>query len=399
MPLNPGDIMFTANLTDTDGTYSESFSFIATVDISAGEVITFHDNSAAISFTVGASGLSALDRVTIAENSDTMTILNDPSNGSVTNSPSQWSISGSSSLIAGSNGDAIAAISNGSTATLANSMTNTGLTSANLNSAATNNNPSPIILDIQSSSILDDSVMYAGTTITGLDDLSNWVSTGGAQSHASPNISGTTYATQDASISCFLAGTLIGTPTGEIVVEQLQIGDVVRTADGGTAPVHWIGRQALTRHRHGLRMEPVCISAGALGEGLPHSDLTVTADHGMILDGLVINASALVNGSSVFFVPLNVLPEFTVYHIETEAHEVIIANGAPTETFVDAAGRAMFDNHVEYLALYGAERIVPEMDVPRVTSQRLLPDAIKVQLEIEDTDMLDLKFFELPMRA
>ncbi|MFT6022472.1 MAG: hypothetical protein ACI9PY_000581 [Ascidiaceihabitans sp.] len=68
----------------------------------------------------------------------------------------------------------------------------------------------------------------------------------------------------------------------------------------------------------------------------------------------------------------------------TTHHDVVLANGAATETFVDAAGRAGFDNHQEYLDLYGAERIIPEMNTPRISTQRLLPDAIKARLGIVD---------------
>lgn len=63
---------------------------------------------------------------------------------------------------------------------------------------------------------------------------------------------------------------------------------------------------------------------------------------------------------------------------------MILANGAPTETFLDAAGRAAFDNHAEYLNLYGTERIIPEMRAPRIASRRLLPDAIRARLGIVD---------------
>jgi hypothetical protein len=141
------------------------------------------------------------------------------------------------------------------------------------------------------------------------------------------------------------------------------------------------------------RLTPVCITAGTLGN---HSDLYVTADHGMIVslsnsevvgdplkDGLVINAGALVNGDTVRFVPVSEMPaQFTYYHVETEEHDVILANGAPSETFIDVAGRSVFDNYDEYLALYGVERIIPEMRKHRISTQRLLPDAIKARLGI-----------------
>ena len=111
----------------------------------------------------------------------------------------------------------------------------------------------------------------------------------------------------------------------------------------------------------------------------------------MILDGLVINASALVNGTTIDWVPMNELPdEVTYYHIETEAHDVILANGAPSETFIDVAGRAAFDNFAEYLSLYGTERIIPEMKYHRITTQRLLPNALKMRLDIPHADPVDL---------
>ena len=132
-------------------------------------------------------------------------------------------------------------------------------------------------------------------------------------------------------------------------------------------------------------MQPVRICAGALGGGLPHTDLVVTADHGMVIDGLVINAAALVNGSSIDWEPPEQMQEaFTVYHVETENHDVILANGAQTETFIDYAGRQAFENYSEYLERYGAERIIPEMDRPRISSRRLVPTVIKARLGIVD---------------
>ena len=180
---------------------------------------------------------------------------------------------------------------------------------------------------------------------------------------------------------CFAADTMIATPKGETRVDALAIGDRITTAAGAVVPVKWIGRQ--TRHKlfSGPKMQAIRIRAGALGDGLPHSDLTVTADHGLILDGHVINASALVNGDSINWVPLAELPDtFTVYHVETEAHDVILANGAAAETFIDYAGRAAFDNYQEYLDLYGCERLIHEMPLPRISSARHMHDALKDQL-------------------
>ncbi len=185
---------------------------------------------------------------------------------------------------------------------------------------------------------------------------------------------------------CFAAGTRIDTSVGEVSVEDLTRSHRVRTETGTFEPVKWVGRQTTLRRAHGKSRALVRFRAGSLGNGLPAQDLEVTADHGMIVDGMVINASALVNGGSIDFVPTSELPEvYTVYHVETENHDVIFANGAPSETFIDIPGRMAYDNYQEYLDLYGAERILPEMNRPRITSRRLLPETLKARLGIIDT--------------
>jgi len=73
---------------------------------------------------------------------------------------------------------------------------------------------------------------------------------------------------------------------------------------------------------------------------------------------------------------------FTYWHVETARHEAILANGTAAETFCDAAGRAAFDNYAGYLARYGADRVVPEMHQPRITSARLVPDTVAARLGI-----------------
>lgn len=186
---------------------------------------------------------------------------------------------------------------------------------------------------------------------------------------------------------CFAAGTSISTPAGEVPVETLKIGDLVRSADGRDVPAKWIGRQTLNKFLHRDRAQMVRIRRGALGDDLPHCDLTITRDHGMVLEGLVINASALVNGTTVNWVPVAALePRFSVYHIETEAHDVILANGAASETFVDSASRRNFDNFAEYRNLFGEEDAVPELAMPRVTSARMLPASIRQRLALKGPD-------------
>ncbi len=186
--------------------------------------------------------------------------------------------------------------------------------------------------------------------------------------------------------NCFAGDTLIATPSGEVRIDTLAAGDRVLTADGRDEEVLWVGKQTF-RMIHGLypQGDLVKISAGALGNGLPHRELTVTAEHAMVLDGMLVNAAALVNGKTIRLeLAEQRNAEVTVYHVETARHEVLLANGAATESFVEASGRAAYDNHAEYLARFGEDRAIAEMSMPRVASARLLPAALRARLGLKD---------------
>ncbi len=145
--------------------------------------------------------------------------------------------------------------------------------------------------------------------------------------------------------TCFGEGTLIATPEGERKVGSLQIRDLVTTAEGCSGPVKWVGRQTVLKLFSGDRACPMRVAAGALEAGMPHSDLVLTADHALILDGLAINAGALFNGTTITRDPLDSLPDrVTYYHVETENHELILANGVAAETYVDYIQRQVFEN-------------------------------------------------------
>jgi len=178
---------------------------------------------------------------------------------------------------------------------------------------------------------------------------------------------------------CFAEGTALATPSGPVSAENLKIGDLVETFEGGPVPAKWIGRQtAAPLFNVAPRLQLVRVRAGALGGGLPERDLVLTADHALLIDGLLINASALVNGSSIDWVPPKELGDrYTVYHVETEAHDVILAEGTPAETFIDYVGRQAFDNYAEYVALYGEDRTIREMPFPRISSARMLPQGVR----------------------
>ena len=185
-------------------------------------------------------------------------------------------------------------------------------------------------------------------------------------------------------VICLAKSTLISTPKGHRKIETLSIGDEVMTENGSIVSVKWIGRQTIpTVFCLAARVRLVRVRAGALGDGLPERDLVLTADHALMVEGLLVNAGALVNGSSIENVPVSELGDScTVYHIETENHDIILAEGAPVETYIDYAGRQAFDNYAEYVALYGADRPIAENPAPRISSARMLPAALCARLGV-----------------
>jgi hypothetical protein len=179
---------------------------------------------------------------------------------------------------------------------------------------------------------------------------------------------------------CFLPGTLIRTPEGSAPIETIGAGDLVLTTDGRVAPVRWMGRQTVsTRFADPLRVMPIRIAAGALGEGLPLRDLFVSPDHALLVDGVLVQAGALVNGRSI--TRLTEMPEvFTYWHLELADHALILAEGVAAETFVDNVDRLAFDNWEEHLEASGTLPPVAEMSLPRVKSARQLPAATRARL-------------------
>ena len=151
---------------------------------------------------------------------------------------------------------------------------------------------------------------------------------------------------------CYLAGTLIRTEAGEVPVEQLRVGDRVITRDGSAKPIRWIGHRSYAGAvPAGLRdVVPVSIEAGALADGVPARELTVSSRHALYLDDVLVPAERLVNGRSIRRRPD--IDPIRYFHIELERHDVIFAEGAPAESFVDCDSRSAFHNAAEYDALY-----------------------------------------------
>jgi hypothetical protein len=201
----------------------------------------------------------------------------------------------------------------------------------------------------------------SNATISNVTYLRDHTGTAGTASFGLTNASGGTVA---ASIdpyfftasACYRAGTRIATPDGEIAVEELKIGDLVRTMSGALRPLKWVGTRAYSARFAGNNPDllPIRFKAGALADGLPARNLLVSPKHAMFLDGVLIPAEHLVNGATV--VQEQPGEDIHYFHLELETHDVLLAEGAFSESFVDDDSRAMFQNAHEFRKLYPEER-------------------------------------------
>lgn len=181
----------------------------------------------------------------------------------------------------------------------------------------------------------------------------------------------------DLNLACFLPGTRIATPAGERAVEDLVPGDLLLTADGRTVPIRFIGRQTVwPRFASREDRRPILITAGALGNGLPRRDLRVSANHALYLEGILVHAAALVNGTTIRREP-SPHGTITYYSIETEQHELLLAEGMPCETFMDHVPREVWDNYADYKALYPHLPTIEELPYPRAISARQVPPILR----------------------
>ena len=173
-----------------------------------------------------------------------------------------------------------------------------------------------------------------------------------------------------------MPGTLVSCPQGDVAVENLQIGDLVLTAEGKAAPVCWMGRQTVSLiFADKLRALPIRICAGALAENIPSRDLLISPDHAVLVDGVLVQAGALVNGTSIIR-ETNVPQVFTYYHVELDDHSLILAENVPAETFVDNIDRLAFDNWQEQEELYRTKPTI-ELPYPRAKAHRQVPSGIR----------------------
>jgi Hint domain len=189
------------------------------------------------------------------------------------------------------------------------------------------------------------SVANGGTTVFTMDNVS-----------LEPGFTGSFVTSGDViQAVCYARGTMIRTPDGELPVETLRPGKQVTTlVDGQEVPqtVTWLGyrRISLVGHPRPETVVPIRIERDAFAAGVPHRDLLVSPDHAIFVDGKLICARQLVNGTTIS-------REFgwtavDYFHVELDQHAILLAEGLPAESYLDTGNRGFFANSGMPLVLH-----------------------------------------------
>jgi len=194
--------------------------------------------------------------------------------------------------------------------------------------------------------------------------------------------------------NCFCRGTRLLTSAGEIAVEDLSIGDVVVTRSGTERAIRWIGRVSVARDGASAWPEhamPVRIAKDAFAHGVPHRDLYLSREHLLFLNGVLIPAGNLINGTTV----RAVAPEADVVHylhVELDGHDVLLAEGAPCDSLLATAeSRMRFDNYDEYVALYGPATAAAMVSCAPIASFNGGRGELKSRLRSALTPIVDIR--------
>src|SRR5262249_32690104 len=175
-------------------------------------------------------------------------------------------------------------------------------------------------------------------------DMTNVVSNGHPwQVEASPDDNGGTQVFL--ADVCVAAGTRILTAKGEVPVETLAEGDSVMTVVGDeliARPIRWVGRRRidLNAHPRPTTVSPIRIRRDAFAQSVPHRDLLVSPDHGILVGRQLICARQLVNGTTIQQEMGHAVIEY--FHVELDSHAILLAEGLTAESYLDTGNRGFF---------------------------------------------------------
>lgn len=148
--------------------------------------------------------------------------------------------------------------------------------------------------------------------------------------------------------ACLTPGSRVCTPRGLVDVANLKAGDQIPTMDHGLRTIAWVGQTRLPPSvlETQPKYRPVLIRQGALGDGLPLSDMHVSPQHRILVSGwqaellfgeeeVLVPAIKLCNGTSI--TQDATTDGITYIHVMFHDHEIIWVDGVATESYLAAA--------------------------------------------------------------
>ncbi|MEL7164144.1 MAG: Hint domain-containing protein [Pseudomonadota bacterium] len=202
------------------------------------------------------------------------------------------------------------------------------------------------------------------------------------------NANASSFSNDNTGVACFAAGTLIATPQGVQPVETLCPGDQVVTCDHGAQAICHVAHTHVRGPPIAEDRQPILIRAGALGPGCPARDLVVSGQHRMVLRWRAVRR---IYGLPDVLAPakgLTGLPgvrrkrgvrRVHYVHLLMSRHEVIWADGAPTESFYPG------DTVLRGLHADGRAELLAAMPALRAGAARALGPTARRCLSVQDT--------------
>lgn len=135
-------------------------------------------------------------------------------------------------------------------------------------------------------------------------------------------------------VVCFGKGTAIRTPRGDVLVEDLRVGDLVTTMDNGPQKIRWINTRSYDAEQmqKGSHLHPVLIKRGTFGA---ERDLLVSQQHGVLVGqsgDSFARAKHLADAAKGVRIAKG-KKSVTYVHLMFDDHQVIFAENVPSESF------------------------------------------------------------------
>ncbi|MBV0912000.1 Hint domain-containing protein [Anianabacter salinae] len=178
---------------------------------------------------------------------------------------------------------------------------------------------------------------------------------------------------------CFVAGTMILTPSGARAIETLKAGDLVRDIHGNDLPIVWTGGRTVTIDRQKIDETdtevPVLVPRDHFGRGAPDRPTLVSQHHRLVIRPKALDRRRALARAKLLVDHGLALSRQTgpveYRHILLDRHAVLIANGMEAESLL--LGR-MTASAVGPVAWKDILHTVPAAREPGYTQRMCLPD-------------------------